>query len=38
MPGKSQTSSGRMMREVLEAEKLPVEARKMKPIQTTSGP
>ena len=36
--GKSQSSSGRMMREVFEAENSPVEAKKIKPIQSKTGP
>ncbi len=36
--GESHSSSGRMMREVFGAERFPVEAKKMRPIQTSSGP
>jgi hypothetical protein len=38
MSGKSQMSSGLMMREVFEAENCTVEAKKMKAIHATSGP
>jgi hypothetical protein len=38
MSGKSQSSSGRMTREVFEAEKPEVEAKKMSPTHRTTGP
>jgi hypothetical protein len=38
MPGESHKSSGRMMRDVFEAEKLAVEAKKMKQTHAATGP
>ena len=38
MPGESHSSTGRMMRDVFAAEKLEVEAKKMKQTHATTGP